>query len=277
MALLQYLACFLTLVAIVLIAWGFRGRRVLLLNRCPGKRFRKCTYDLSALPFDPDGTIVCPECGHSWTRTDQQRRIRYPRYRVIVCAILLAIGTSASLLAPMMRTGRWQTLLPTDLLIVLLPDQFPYGSPWHWEMLSRVQSAQLSPAQHQRLLRWAKRSLSDSPAGTWNGSATILSGMPDAVMMIDLMEERLWQDGMTKDEALDIVMFFAMLEGYNGLSPLVRALEHPYSAVRELAITVLGDWGPRAEEALPSLRVLLDDDDPAIRSMTQSAIERIAP
>jgi hypothetical protein len=51
-------------VNIVLLRW--RAGAIAAIGRCPS-----CGYELAQLPIEPDGCVVCPECGAAWRRMEQ--------------------------------------------------------------------------------------------------------------------------------------------------------------------------------------------------------------
>lgn len=72
----SWTACFVAAPALLFIgplAWRpvntmvvrLRGRAFVAIGRCPC-----CGYELSQLSIEPDGCVVCPECGAAWRRTE---------------------------------------------------------------------------------------------------------------------------------------------------------------------------------------------------------------
>lgn len=56
---------------------------------------------------------------------------------------------------------------------------------------------------------------------------------------------------------------------------LVKALSHPEPDLRYLAAVWLGGFGPDAKEAIPQLRVALDDENEDVRRAAKDALRRI--
>jgi HEAT repeat protein len=58
---------------------------------------------------------------------------------------------------------------------------------------------------------------------------------------------------------------------------LTRAVDHSDFAVRELAITTLGEIGPEAKASLPALQPALQDENASVRTAAALAIDSIEP
>ncbi len=122
--------------------------------RCP-----RCFYDLAPdyrrRPVPP---WRCPECGRDIARA---RHLRRTRRRPVLAALglLLLLTAAATPLAPAFRRGGWPAIMPTRLLILLLPmtrAQHDWGSNWspiEKELEHRVRADRLSPADWRFALR----------------------------------------------------------------------------------------------------------------------------
>jgi len=118
-------------VGLLLAVWGAaRWRPGREKKFCPGERVRgvrrwsplriawprPCGYDLSGLPVDGAGAVICPECGRRLFAAHAALRstARWRPGRLGAAVTVLAVVVMC---APMMKTKSWQKYVPTTVLI----------------------------------------------------------------------------------------------------------------------------------------------------------------
>jgi hypothetical protein len=77
---------------------------------------RVCGYDLTGVPIDSQGRVTCPECGRE-LRLQRAALRSAPRWWPGRMAVAFAVLAGVVACSPMLKTHRWQRLVPTTVLI----------------------------------------------------------------------------------------------------------------------------------------------------------------
>jgi len=140
-----------TLVGIVAGFWALfwdwpRGKK-----RCP-----KCWYNMTGT-----SSLVCSECGHK-ARTQRKQQKTRRRWRVVIaCIVLIATGLGAIRMGN--RKVGWREMVPTTLLIFLMPDLQKSKSGLYDELKNRMNKDELNDWQWEWIFDRCTNDLSQSP------------------------------------------------------------------------------------------------------------------
>jgi hypothetical protein len=109
---------------LVLLGWSLFADRARGCRRCP-----KCWYDMSGTD-----SLTCPECGHTVRRPRSLRKTRR-RWRYVLLAIVILLGSPALDLTPKIHRDGWPSVLPTTVLILI--QHYEYTPRVDGELLAR--------------------------------------------------------------------------------------------------------------------------------------------
>jgi hypothetical protein len=231
----------LAILAFALFLWSLFADRARGRRRCP-----RCWYDMAGVPG-----LTCPECGRA--HKSERRLTRTRRRRWTACLALLAIlGGSAIILAPGIRRNGWRSILPTTVIIFMLPragadHQFdPVKLQWSTdgfaqEMAARVERGQVSSWQWSWALertgvirtrsRWPK----DLPLRVGLYPAVWIAGSETTAEITTLNNAKVRQEsGLSWD---------GTFEHYHRASEQFQAVGMLPSNTRDLRLHVIVDGG----------------------------------
>ncbi|MCA9277914.1 MAG: hypothetical protein H6815_03910 [Phycisphaeraceae bacterium] len=90
-----------------------------------------CWYDLTEVPKDPDGFVVCPECGRELSAGNVKAFVRRkPRWRILLVCALLSVFGGVTMGAGFFRQPSWEQSTPTFVLgLIFFPQSVKSDAP----------------------------------------------------------------------------------------------------------------------------------------------------
>lgn len=119
---------------------------------------------------------------------------------------------------------------------------------------------------------------SQSVEARWNAARTLGKIGPDAVSTVPVLIEMTHdQDATIREHSAEAIGDIGPVVGDDAIEALIKSMSDPATKVRRDAVRSLGYIGPKAKEAVPTIKKLTEDPEEIVRQAAANALKAIVP